>query len=137
MGFPKYKVAVLVLVLLLITVGLSGITVELPDGAVIAFIGVDDCSDLKDGNGYRWNNLRNPEGRFLRGMTSDENPGNTGGKDVHNHGGTTDPGGSGIGVDNDNDKHPSNADHRHNFTTDEQNNVPKYIAVLFCQLKKV
>ena len=102
------------------------IDVKLPPGAVIAF-DLDECP-------RGWEPFDDAEGRFLRGMIHSDVPGQKGGSNVHSHQGSTNAGGHGTGVDNDNDKHPSNNNHTHKVTTDEQQNVPEYVAVLFCRL---
>ena len=103
---------------------------ELPVGAVVAFVGLQDCPE-------DWADLRGSEERFLRGRSPTETAGEVGksGSDTHSHTGRTAQGGSGIGVDNDNDRHPSNNDHAHDFKTGDAQNIPEYVAVLFCRWK--
>ena len=131
MILSRIRVAGLVMVLLVGT-GLSVgaqtlVDIKLPPGAIIAF-DLDTCPD-------GWEEFRYAEGRFLRGKDHDEVPRQLGGSDRHAHIATTGTGGSGRGVDNDNDVTVSDHGHRHTVETDERDNVPEYVAVLFCRLK--
>lgn len=89
MRFPKFKIAGLVMVLLIVTVGVSGqdlIDIKLPAGAIIAFVDVQTCPE-------GWKTLDESEGRFLRGRIDSEVLGVKGGRNQHSHEGTTEPGG--------------------------------------------
>ena len=103
------------------------ISIELPPGAIIGFVGVMGCPD-------GWVAWEVAKGRYLRGADERNAPGSPGGDPTHSHEGTTSRGGHNRGVDRDNDYHTSDITHVHSVTTDEQSNDPPYVSVLFCRL---
>ena len=103
------------------------VDIRLPPGAIIAF-DLDKCPD-------GWEEFLSAEGRFLRGKDHDEVPRQLGGSDKHTHAASTTASGARAGVDNDDDHSVSTSNHNHAVKVEEQENVPEYVAVLFCRLK--
>ena len=68
-------------------------------------------------------------GKFLRGVASDEAPGQDGGKNEHSHTAWTSTG-HGLFKADDGGDHVSPERHRHEISADS--NVPEYVAVLVC-----
>ena len=104
------------------------IDIKLPPGAIMAFA-LETCP-------MGWEQLVIAEGRFLRGMTDSEKPGDQGGHENHIHSASAEPSRAVRGVDNDKDHTVSNWDHSHAVSVAEAKHTPEYVAVLFCRLSE-
>ena len=81
-----------------------------------------------------WSEHTQASGRFLIGASKERPQGDVGGALRHAHTGwtTTAHGNKKVGDSNDTPMTPES--HQHQYTTDESEHVPPYVAVIFCRL---